>query len=229
MNKKSNDRTNKYVRVGRQRRRSKALPGGGELTLVSAPDSEDYFSRGMELRRGSLDSPMDEAASLELLEMAAQEKHLGASAAIALLCEGKIAEEDRERHFNRSEKWIYQSAEQGNQWGLLFLGTMHFDGQRVEQDYGTAAKYFQRAADQGNASALGFLGYMYSAGHGVLQNRQTSVSYYRQAADKGHVVAQFDLGVCYAQGRGVPKDRQEAIKWFTRAAERGDVLSLIHI
>jgi len=176
--------------------RSKALPGGGTLSLVRAPEPHDHFLKAMDLRRGSVNNTMDEDAAVELFRIAAaDEAHLGASAALALLCEGKVAIEEREHHFDKSNQWILKGAESSDEWGLLFLGIMYFDGRRVEQNYEEAAHYFKLAAGKGNSCAQGFLGYMYSVGHGVLLNRQSAVAFYRAAADQGHVVAQFDLGV----------------------------------
>jgi len=206
-----------------KRRPARSLPGGGSLTLVQPPDSQDQFLKAMDLRRGSVGNPMDEDAACELFEIAANEGHKGASAAIALLCEGRFPPEVCKKHFNKAKDWILSSAEKQDEWGLLFLGIMYFDGYGVEQNYEQAASYFQQTAENSNACAQGFLGYMHSVGHGVLQNRQAAVGYFRAAADQGHVVAQFDLGVCYAQGRGVPKDKRAAISWFKLAGERGDL------
>jgi len=113
---------------------------------------------------------MDEDAAIELFEIAAENGHLGASAAIALLCEGKIPAETCKKHFDKADNWILKSAEDNDVWGLLFLGIMYFDGHRVEQNYEQAAHFFQKAADVGNSCAQGFLGYMHSVGHGVPQN-----------------------------------------------------------
>jgi len=190
MNKKSNDRTNKYIRASRQRRRSKSLPGGGELTLVSAPDSEDYFIRGMELRRGSLDTPMDEAASIELLELAAKEKHLGASAAIALLCEGKIAEEDRE------------AADQDNASALGFLGYMYSAGHGVLQNRQASVSYYRRAADKGHVVAQFDLGVCYAQGRGVPKDRREAIKWFTLAAERGDIHASL-IWVC-AISTGLP-------------------------
>ena len=203
--------------------RSKPLPGGGSLSLVRAPNAHDNFLKAMDLRRGAVDTPMDEKAALELLEISAKQDHLGASAALALLCDSKLPTEVSDDHFKKAQSWIVDETQAGNEWGLLFTGVMYFDGQRVEQSYEEAAHYFKLAADQGNACAQGFLGYLHSVGQGVLLNRQEAVSYYRAAADQGHVVAQFDMGVSYAQGRGVPKDKKAAVSWFTLAGERGDL------
>ncbi|MEM7260232.1 MAG: tetratricopeptide repeat protein, partial [Pseudomonadota bacterium] len=207
----------------RKKRLTKVLPGGGELKLVRTPDAEDHFLRAMDLRRGSETEKMDEDAAVELLMQGARNGHRPSCAALALLCEGKVAEEDRQEYFDRAKGWIIQNAAAKDQWAALFQGVMYFDGMFADQHYEKAAQFFQISADQGNSCAQGFLGYMYTTGQGVLKNRHTAVNYYRAASEKGHVVAQFDLGVCYSQGRGVPKDKKEALKWFRMSADRGDV------
>ena len=130
-----NTTTDDPEKLHRKRRPlSKDLPGGGSLTLVSAPDAHDHFLKGMDLRRGAVDLSMDEDAAVELFLIAAADDHLGASAALALLCDEKVSIEDRELHFDKANDWILKRANANDQWGLLFLGIMYFDGQRVEQD-----------------------------------------------------------------------------------------------
>ena len=85
-----------------RRRPERSLPGGGSLTLVRPPDSHEHFLNAMDLRRGSVGKSMDEDAAIELFEIAAEKGHLGASAALALLCEGKVPQEVCKQHFDLS-------------------------------------------------------------------------------------------------------------------------------
>ena len=96
------------------RRPERALPGGGSLTLVRPPDSHDHFLNAMDLRRGSVGKSMDEDAAIELFEIAAELGHPGASAAIALLCEGKIPQEVCKEHFDKADSWILKAAEEND-------------------------------------------------------------------------------------------------------------------
>jgi TPR repeat protein len=113
-------------------------------------------------------------------------------------------------------------AQEGDANAQYFLGTWHYFGEGVPQDYTAAVSWFRRAAERGNASSKTFLGVMYRDGKGVPQDYAAAVAWYRKAAEQGDALAQSDLGVMYGYGQGVPQDYVQAHKWFNLAAVSGD-------
>ena len=85
-------------------------------------------------------------------------------------------------------------AEQGNAAAQFNLGSAHYNGQGVTQDYAEAALWYRRAADQGDAKAQFILGLMYDNGQGVAQDYNEAIRLYRNAAENGNAAAMNNLG-----------------------------------
>lgn len=103
------------------------------------------------------------------------------------------------------------------------LGTAHFQGLGVTQDYGMAVKCFLSAAKQGHPVAQSNLGVCYFNGFGVEKNDSEACKWFRKAAEQGLANSQYDLGLCYYNGFGVEKNQAEAVRWWRLAAEQGHV------
>ncbi len=113
------------------------------------------------------------------------------------------------------------SADQGDAWAQLLLGTMYHAGQGVPQDYQEAVKWFRLAAEQGEASAQYNLGVAYGNGQGVPQDYQEAGKWYRRAAEQGEASAQSNLATKYYTGKGIPQDYVLAHMWANLAASQG--------
>ena len=84
-------------------------------------------------------------------------------------------------------------ADKGSAHAQLMIGTLHFNGQGVRQDYAEAVRWFERAADSGSADAALQLEQMYASGRGVARNIPEAIRLYRLAARQGNRYAQKAL------------------------------------
>jgi hypothetical protein len=79
------------------------------------------------------------------------------------------------------------------------LGTMHYEGNGMSQDYMQAAEWYHKAAEQGHAEAQCKLGLLYAKGEGVEQDIVTMFYWLGKAAEQGHAFAQ---GYFYSMSKG---------------------------
>jgi len=84
-------------------------------------------------------------------------------------------------------------ATQGDQDAQYKLGTLHYSGDGVKQDFSKSALWYRRAAQQGNLDAQYSLGNMYLMGEGVEQDNQQAAHWYALATEQGHVSAKHNL------------------------------------
>jgi uncharacterized protein len=84
-------------------------------------------------------------------------------------------------------------ATQGDLNAQYELGSLHYSGDGVKQDYSQAALWYRRAAQQGNVDAQYSLGNMYLMGEGITQDDSQAAHWYALAADQGHLSAQHNL------------------------------------
>lgn len=113
-------------------------------------------------------------------------------------------------------------ADQRDARAQFVLGTMHANGEGVQQNYAAAMMWYRLSADQGYVRAQTNIGRMYSNGEGVAQNHAEAVKWWLKAANQGFAHAQHDVGLMYDKGLGVTQDYGEAAKWYRLAADQGD-------
>ncbi len=79
-----------------------------------------------------------------------------------------------------------------------YVGQMHFRGEGIEADNGTARKWFERGAQRGDAISLTGLGIMHKDGSaGLPRDLKKATSYFSKAAEQNNAEAQAQLGVIY--------------------------------
>ena len=124
--------------------------------------------------------------------------------------------------YSEALRWYLKSAEQGNSFAQVNLGSMYYAGDGVAQDYKEAVNWFYKAAVQGLASAQSNMGVMYERGNGVAQDYHEAINWYLKAADQDDVSAQNKLADMYYYGDEIPEDDKKAAKWYRKSAELGD-------
>jgi len=115
------------------------------------------------------------------------------------------------------------AAEKGDDRAQLLLGTLHKEGDVLEQSYEKAVYWYTLAAEQGNAGAMMFLASLLMQGKGVTQNDAEASRLLKLAAAEGLIDAQWFLGGMYQRGRGLPQDFVLAHMWFNLSASQGDM------
>ena len=92
------------------------------------------------------------------------------------------------RDLDVAQKWLKQSADQGNAYGAYYYGRLLAD-----RDYAKAPKYYKVAADLGLPQAQYFYAKALKDGRGIAQDRFTAYIWYTIAADAGYSAAAADL------------------------------------
>lgn len=82
----------------------------------------------------------------------------------------------------RAAHWYQLAAEQGDDNAQFRLGTMHYEGQGILQNYQQAAYWYQKSAVQGNSNAQAFLGGMYFEGRGIMKDHKQAYAWLSVAA-----------------------------------------------
>ena len=72
---------------------------------------------------------------------------------------------------------------------MYFVGSLHYNGQGITQDYVEALKWYHKAADAGEVRAMYVIGFQHDSGKGVTQDYVEALKWYQKAADKGYAPA----------------------------------------
>lgn len=111
---------------------------------------------------------------IQLLEVAAQERHFQASCALGAelmrLADGSEGTE-RTSLFARAFIWLSQAAELGDAESAYRLGELYCLGDGSPQDYVLAAKWYGFAAEKGHYLATSELATLYERGKGVSRDK----------------------------------------------------------
>lgn len=123
-------------------------------------------------------------------------------------------------YFGAHREWR-ESAEAGDTFAMLGLGTLHDTGHGVPQDFVQALSWYRRAAEAGNVHAMFNVGAMFDNGRGTDVNRTEAVKWYARSAARGNGRAAYAAALIYRDGDGVPRDTRAAVKFFKMAAAVG--------
>jgi Sel1 repeat len=113
-------------------------------------------------------------------------------------------------------------ADHGDAEAQAHLGTMHYRGDGVPQDFTEAARCYRQSAKQGNRLGEEALALCYHNGRGVPQSDAQALAWFRKSADQGYPKAENAMALIYDEGRGVPQDTPEALRWYHKAISDGD-------
>ena len=138
---------------------------------------------------------------------------------LGLAVEGLVADDAAyiQKNYVEATQEYTAQASTGESLAILNIGSMHYLGQGVPQDYEKAATWLQLAAEHGDAQSQQTLGWLCFNGLGVPQDYTNAVKWFRLAAEQGDALAQRSLSVMYRTGNGVPRDYLKAYKWFQRS------------
>lgn len=141
----------------------------------------------------------------------------------AALAQGIKAYEDGD--YATASASLVPLADAGHAVAQFYVGSMHAEGDGMDQSYVQAAQWFRRAAVQGYAPAQVNLGSAYGSGLGVARDETRALAWFQRAARQGNALAQYNIGVAYARGDGVPRSARSAVHWFRQSAANGNPLA----
>ena len=189
------------------------------MELANAGNPIAQFNLGVMNDEG-IDRPVDPIATRKWWRLAAENGHVPAQHALALLL---VDIESRREVPDYAEalRWMKAAADAGNERSCYTLGKMHEYGLGVDRDLAAAADLFRQAAGKGLDRAQYALGKMYRDGRGVDQDAKQAAHWFAQAAEQGMPKAQSHLATRLKNGDGVAKDLIKALKWAILAARKG--------
>jgi len=135
------------------------------------------------------------------------------------MCYGQ--DENGNKDYAMSAKWLGKAATQGHAKAQFTLAWCYQEGNGVRKDAAKAFELYGKAAEQGLAEGQYALGWCYEEGMGVTKDMVEAIRWYRKAAEQGSAQAQYALGKCYEKGTGISKNLEEAAQWYEKAAEQG--------
>jgi tetratricopeptide (TPR) repeat protein len=109
------------------------------------------------------------------------------------------------------------AAEQGDATAMLVLGTLHFRGEGVHQDYATALRWWRAAAALGNIRAQNNIGVIFRGGLGVERNYNEAIRWFELAASNDEPYAYWNLGLMHENGEGLPVDIEKALEFYKKS------------
>lgn len=118
--------------------------------------------------------------------------------------------------------WYRKAADQGNEEGAYWLGTMYLNGYGVKQDAGRAYAWFAQAAEKRHTAAtLAMADAHIRANRGEIVttlDRTQAASWLARAADLEHLAALDALAQAYrAGGYGLAADAAKAAEYAAKA------------
>ena len=132
--------------------------------------------------------------------------------------------------YQRALEILRPIAVRGDAVAQSYLGTMHEQGNGVEQDAAKAFHWFEMAAQQAEPFADYRLGMHYASGEVVEQDLGKAIVHFTRAAENGKFRdAQFNLGLIHEDGRGTPRDLEAAKKWYMLAADQGNTNAMVNL
>ena len=87
--------------------------------------------------------------------------------------------------YKEAVKWLTKSAEQGNAYAQMMLGSCYVEGNGITKNEKEAVKWFTKSAEQGNVLGQTALGACYHDGAGVTQDYKEAVKWWTKAAEQG--------------------------------------------
>lgn len=189
------------------------------MELAQAGNPVAQFNLGVMNDEG-IDRPVDPIAAGKWWRLAAENGHVPAQHALALLL---VDQESRREipDYSDALRWLKAAADSGNERSCYTLGKMYEYGLGANRDLGVAADLFRQAAEKGLDRAQYALGKMYRDGRGVEQDAKQAAHWFARAAEQGMPKAQSHLATRLKNGDGIGKDLVKALKWAILAARKG--------
>lgn len=128
----------------------------------------------------------------------------------------------REIDMERAMYWYTKAAESGQEFALLNMGEIYYNGRGVAFDFDRALYYFTWAADKGETQAMVNLGNIYNEGIYVKRDTEMAIAYWLDAAQRGVISCYALIGKMYSQGDGVRQNHKTALAYFRQGADDAD-------
>ncbi|MCL2074412.1 MAG: sel1 repeat family protein [Marinilabiliaceae bacterium] len=117
------------------------------------------------------------------------------------------------------KRYLLELAEKNDKDAMVSLGSMHYEGKGVQQNYKEAVKWYERAAEELDAYGLCYLGYCYYYGRDINIDYEKAYSCFSQSAFLGNANGMFKLGDMYYYGHHVKEDKEAAFYWYKEAED----------
>lgn len=176
-------------------------------------DKAAQFEYGRRLLTGQK-APRNPRKALCWFNIAAQQEHAGAEAALGVCYERGIGTPKDTR---QARQWYGRAMAHGHPYALLALAQLELRERRPRQ----AVRLLQEGSDAGLVPAQLTLAYLYMGNEGVPADPVRAVDNIRFAAMRGSGEAAFLMFLCFAEGYGVRAEPALAYGWLTNAADMG--------
>lgn len=159
-------------------------------------------------------APRNTGKALCWFNIAAQQKHAGAEAALGVCYERGIG---TARDTRQARQWYQRAISHGHPHALLALTWLELKEKRPQH----AIRLLEKGSSDGLIPAQLTLAYLYMGHEGVAENPSRAVDHIRYAAIEGSGEAAFLMFLCFADGYGVPAEPSLAYGWLDNAASLG--------
>ncbi len=151
-----------------------------EAALAGNLDAQFYLAKL--ISNGAKGLKADKAATLKLLQAAAQKGHAASQNFYGTMLENG---DGVAKDLKAAANWFGKSAKQGFAEGQNNYGIMLLKGFGVERNLDEAFSWFKKAADQNYGWALNNLGGMYEQGWGTAKDLDKAKDFYQKAGALG--------------------------------------------
>jgi TPR repeat protein len=115
---------------------------------------------------------------------------------------------------------LEQAAELDQSEAIMFLAHLHYAGEVVEKDLGTARAYYAQAAGLGNAFARrSYARFLLDRNVGQPGDPR-ALEWLEELADAGEAESMLLLGNLHARGVGTERSPRRAVSWYKRAVRQ---------
>lgn len=159
-------------------------------------------------------APRNPAKAICWFNIAAQQSHAGAEAALGVCHERGIG---TARDTQQARQWYQRAISHGHPHALLVLTRLELKEKRPQR----AIRLLEKGANNGLIPAQLTLAYLYMGHEGVQEAPSRAVDNIRYAAMEGSGEAAFLMFLCFAEGYGVPAEPSLAYGWLDNAATLG--------
>jgi TPR repeat protein len=115
---------------------------------------------------------------------------------------------------------LNQAAALDHSDATMFLGHLHYAGEVVDKDLGSARAYYAQASDLGNPMARKSYARFLLDRDAEQPGDPRALAWLEELADNGEAESMLLLGNLYARGVGTDPSARRAVNWFKQAVEQ---------
>lgn len=182
---------------------------------LGAPDS----TFGLALCLLTAGSEEESQKGIQLLKVAADQKHAGACAQLAYqYTQGRLLESD----ISKSIPLLQVSALKRNLWGMATLGEFLVNGKGISQDLVAGKRWITLAAQQGDLSGMLLCGHYHLFGNHSDSNTAEGLDWLEKCSAQGHSEAKRLLGLHYYSAKESNRNIDKGLKLLEESSENGN-------